>query len=314
MNIKDMIRKNDYGKLWIYRLRILKEMYWKRQDDYAFLCKKYKQATGHNLNLANPQRYTEKIQWLKLFYRNELMPICSDKSQLGEYLTSVGYKNLAVEHYGTWKNAHDIPLENLPDSFVLKASHGSGMNLIVRDKYKINWPLWNKIMNTWLKMDIGIEGREWPYSQIVPQITAEKYMEDDSGELRDYKIFCFDGIPTYMEIDENRFTQHKRKYFDCQGNLLGMEDSHSHLGQLNVDMASIPQEMFSISAELSKPFPFVRIDFYEVNKKLYVGEFTFFDASGLYSFTPDKWDFIWGEKLVLPEPNYNLELYNSLRK
>ena len=157
-------------------------------------------------------------------------------------------------------------------------------------------------------------GREWNYQEQKPRIIVEKYLQDDSGELRDFKIFCFNGTPQYIQIDENRFSNHKRLYIDCNGNKLEMSDSQSHSEKTHFQFTQTHMKMIELAKELSAPFPAVRVDFYSCNNKIYFGELTFFDGSGFYSFNPDEWDERWGIQLTLPEPNHNLDLLEKIKK
>lgn len=312
-SIKKKIMKNPVcylARREYWRIRGAKE--YQKYDDYSFIRMQYK-TLGRELNLVDPQRYTEKLQWLKLFYRNKLMPICSDKYEVRQYLTERGYGYLLNNLIAVYDRVEDFDPSVLPDRFVIKATHGSGWNLIVKDKNNVNWFWWKKIMRSWLKQDLSWFGREWNYHEQKHRIVVEKYLEDDSGELRDYKIFCFNGKPTYIQMDENRSTNHKRIYTDVLGNHLEMGDSQGHNTDFSVSFTEIHKEMVQLAAKLSKPFPNVRVDFYECDGKIYFGEMTFFDGSGFFSFNPDHWDFVWGEQVHLPEPNYNLELLNKLR-
>lgn len=287
----------------------------KKYSDYEFICKTYKSVLGRDVDLKNPKRFMDKLQWLKLFWRDDFATVCSDKFAVREHLEEKGYGYLLNELIAVYDNIDDFDPKDLPSQFVLKGAHGSGWNLIVKDKAKINWFIWKKIMRSWLKQNLYYYGREWNYEKQKPRIIIEKYLEDDSGELRDYKIFCFNGEPQFIEIDENRFTNHKRKYCDCSGKVLNMYDSHGHndLSQVKpLEITSIHEEMFKIARDLSKDFPQVRVDLYECNGKIYFGELTFFDGSGFYKFEPDEWDEYWGERLILPKPNHNLDLYNKL--
>lgn len=314
MGMLGTLRKSPVGTLArreYWRWRGQREM--RRYDDYTFICKKYR-ALGRELNLADPQRYTEKLQWLKLFWRDDLARICSDKYEVRAYLEQLGYGELLNELIAVYDRAEDVDPAALPEQFVLKAAHGSGWNLIVRDKSKVNWFWWKKIMKSWMKQNLYWFGREWNYENQKPRIIVEKYLEDDSGELRDFKIFCFHGEPGYIQIDENRATNHKRIYVDCAGKLLPMSDSQAHSTELTMHFGDTQRQMIELARELSKPFPSVRVDFYECGGKIYFGELTFFDGSGFYNFQPDEWDYKVGAMLTLPTPNYNLELYQTLRE
>lgn len=311
MDIITSIRNTSWGNLlhliyWYYR-----GQYELKYNDYDFICRMYRKL-GRELNLVSPRRYTEKQQWLKLFYRNDKMPICSDKYMIREYLKSIGYDYLLNDLIAVYENVDAFNPNDLPDSFVLKASHGSGWNLITKNKSKVNWFWWKRIMRSWMKQNLYWFGREWNYKEQKPRIIVEKYLEDDSGELRDFKIFCFNGTPHYIQVDENRSTNHKRVYWDCEGNVVDFGDSQDHNGTIKAVFNDKHRQMIELAKELSKPFPNVRVDFYLCNDKIYLGEMTFFGGSGFYTFEPDETDYIWGGLLKLPEPNYNLELFSKV--
>lgn len=314
MILFDTLRHSDLGVLVrreYWRIRGRRE--YDHLGDYGLICKLYSKL-GLELNLKDPQRYTEKLQWLKLFYRDDIMPICSDKYLVRNYLKENGYDYLLNELIASYTDVKDIDIESLPNSFVIKASHGSGWNLIVKDKSKINWYIWKKIMRSWMKQDLSWFGAEWNYANPTPRIIVEKYLEDDSGSLRDYKIICANGEPKYFQIDESRFTNHKWAFTDLDGNLLPMTQGYSMGGLTEIKFTDIQYQMIKIARELSKPFINVRVDFYECNGKIYFGELTFFDGSGFFNFQPDEWDYIWGKNITLPAPNYNLELYQEIMK
>ena len=307
---KTLVGKYCHTVYW--RLKSQKDF--KKLGDYEFICKAYKRILGREINLKNPTRFTEKLQWLKLFWRDDAARICSDKYAVREYLQEKGYGELLNDLIAVYESVDEIDEKVLPDSFVLKGAHDSGWNLIVKDKSKVNWFMWKKIMRSWLKQNLYYFGREWNYENQKPRIIVEKYLEDDSGELRDYKFFCFNGQLQYIQLDENRQTKHKRVYLDEDGNVLKMADSHAHDEGLGLSLpSSLHLEMLEIAKNLSKDFPQVRVDLYECNGKIYFGELTFFDGSGFYQFDPDEWDEYWGSRLQLPKPNYNLELYNKLK-
>lgn len=298
----------------------LRKEYWrhrskrelKKYSDYEFLRRLYRKELGRELDLSNPQRYTEKLQWLKLFWRHEDAPICSNKYAVRKYLEERGYGSILNELYAVYDDADLIDPKELPEQFVLKASHGSGWNLIVKDKSKVNWFWWKKIMRSWMKQNLYWFGREWNYATQKPSIVIEKYLEDDSGELRDYKIICTNGQPRFFQVDENRATNHKRMYVDCEGNLLNFQDTFGYGEIKKIPFSDAQRKMVEIAKDLCKPFPYVRVDFYECNGKIYFGEMTYFTHSGIISFDPDEMDYELGKLIELPAPNHNLELYNRL--
>lgn len=318
MNIKSKIRKLKNKPMWLYTWneirRFIGKHNFRKYSDIEFIEKLYYKTTKRKINWKNPVRYTEKLQWLKLFYRDSDIPIVSDKYAVREYLTNHGFGYLLNELIGEYDSVEQIDFSELPNQFVIKAAHGSGWNLIVQDKTKIDWFWWKKIIKSWLNQDLYWYGREWNYHEQKHRIIVEKYLEDDSGELRDYKIFCFNGNPTYIQYDENRSKNHRRIYTDVQGNVLDMEDSQGSCTEFGVKFGNPQRKMVEIARILSQPFPNVRVDFYECKGNVIFGEMTFFGGSGFYSFSPDKWDTIWGDKVILPKPNYNLDLFNQLQK
>lgn len=262
----------------------------------------YKKITGKELNLENPQTFIEKMNWLKLNCRMPLMQQCADKYAVREYVIEKGYGNHLNKLLGVYDNVGDIDIVNLPDRFVLKATHGSHMNIIVKDNKKdINWKRQRKMMRSWLHQDIYWCAREWVYKDIPRRIIAEEYLEDKYGELRDYKFFCFNGVPTYFQYDIGRFkTKQYRNYYDIEKNVLPISDGADSLPEEKPDFTD---EQFNLMKEmatvLSDPFQQVRVDFYLVNDKVYFGEMTFFDGGGSTIFKPDEWNYKFSEKWTI---------------
>lgn len=315
MNIKKGLKKIKKYPIVLYvwneHRRIMGKKSVKKYSDKEYIDKLYLETTGRNINWCNPERLTEKIQWLKLFYRNELMPVCSDKYTVRSYIKQCGYESILNEIYGVYDDPKKIDFAKLPDKFVLKGTAGSGWNLICHNKNEINWFWWKKIMRSWLKQNIYIYGREWNYKDLKGRILIEKYLEDDSGELRDYKIFCFNGIPQFMQVDETRFTNHKRVYVMETGEIIKVQDGVHGLNSFCIQ--EVHHKLFDIAKDLSKDFPFVRVDFYVCNNKIYFGELTFFDGSGFYNLEPDNIDYEWGSYLHLPKANVNGDLLRTIK-
>lgn len=268
----------------------------------------FERTFGRKPDLDNPNTFYEKINWLKLNYRNSIMPIVSDKYLVHQYLKNNGYSELLNDLIGVWDNANDFCADKLPDKFVLKASHASGTawSLIVKDKNNVNWNATRMVMRQWLKQKIDWMGREWHYGEMKPRIICEKYLEDESGELRDYKFHCFGGVPRYVNVCIGRFTKHKQFLcFDRNWNLLPFTNDALNLSNdFNLERPKNIDRMFELASELSKGFPYVRVDFYNVNGKIYFGEFTFFDFSGFASPYTDEAQRVIGSWLTLPEANH----------
>ena len=261
----------------------------------------YKGYCGHLPNLDNPQKFSEKMQWMKLHYRNELMPVVGDKYAVRKYLEDLGYGKLLNDLRAVFESMDEIDVSKLPKRSVLKASHSSGWNLIIRDKDKFNWRMAKKNMQYWLTNKIDWDGREWHYGKMKPRIVCEKYLEDNSGGLMDYKFFCFNGEPKFMQLNVDRgLPSATQNYYDLDWNLLPFGKSLPHNPNVNVDKPLHFDEMVQLARELCTPFPFVRMDFYEANGKVYFGEFTFFPCSGMPDFIPSEWDDKVGAMLTLP--------------
>lgn len=273
-------------------------------SDIDCINKIYKGYCGHLPNLDAPTVFSEKMQWMKLHYRNHLMPIVGDKYTVRAYLEEKGYGYLLNDIIAVYDDVNDIDIDALPSQFVMKASHSSGWNLVVKDKKKISWPIWMRHFKYWLTHDIEWNGREWHYGEMKPRIVCEKYLEDKSGGLMDYKFFCFNGEPRFLQINVDRFLPTAtQNYYDLDFNLLPFGKTHKHNPNAKVEKPAHFDEMIKVARELCKPFPYVRVDFYEANDRLYFGEFTFFPASGMPDFIPAEWDEKVGAMLVLPEAN-----------
>lgn len=265
-------------------------------SDEKAVKKYYKKHFGKDLNLNNPQSFSEKINWYKLNSHDPLMIKCADKIAVRDYVKEKGYANNLNEVYGVYSKVSEISPEELPEQFVIKASHGSHMNYIVKDKNNFDWKKAKKMMKTWLRQDIYWSGREWVYKTIPKRIFIEKYLEDEYGELRDYKIFCFNGEPCFIQYDIGRFTKHYRNYYDLDFNLLPFQNGTEGNPDIIVNKPNGLKEMIQMARDLSEPFQFARIDFYQVKGQVYFGEITFFHEGGSTLFYPEKYELIIGQK------------------
>ena len=274
--------------------------------DKTYLSWIYYLECGHRLNWTHPQRYNEKLLWLKLFYRDPLWTHMVDKYRVKELVSERVGDEYVVPCLGVWDRAEDIEWDKLPNRFVLKTNHDSGNNgvFICRDKAKIDKVKWTKQINASLRRDTSIPGREWVYKDVKRCVLAEEYLEDATGELRDYKFFCFDGVVKYLFIATERQSggEVKFNYFDAAFNDLGIVQTHP-MSDKKIEKPKMFEQMKELAAKLSKGLPEVRVDLYEVDGKIYFGEYTFFHHDGIVPFHPDKWDFVWGNDIVLPKRN-----------
>lgn len=261
------------------------------------------------INFNNPKSFNEKIQWLKLNYRNVKFTDMADKYKVKQYISKMIGDEYVIPTLGVWDTPEKIEFNKLPEKFVLKCNNDSGGIVICKDKKNLNIEETKKFLRTRLNNNGFWYGREWPYKNIKPCIIAEKYMENDGqNELVDYKFFCFNGEPKMVLVCSERFSSKNmcKTYFDENWNLLNIvEDNH------RIDKEQrIPQnfeKMKMISKKLSRGMPFVRIDFYEIMDKLYFGEITFFPASGLEKFKPKEWNYILGDMINIKDYNKNME-------
>lgn len=272
--------------------------------DKWYLNIRYSKKFGKNPDWKNPTTFNEKLQWLKVNYRKDEFTKMVDKYAVREYITEkIGKEYLIDLVGGPWENPEDIDFDALPNQFVLKCTHDSGSVFICKDKKDFDIAEVKKKISKALKFNMYWYGREWPYKNVKPRIIAEKYMVDESGtELKDYKLFCFNGQVKILKIDFDRFSNHKANYYDKNGNLLDFGETVC-LPDYNRNFKMPPQldEMVSIAEQLSANLPFLRVDFYSINDRIYFGELTFFPGSGFVPFEPEFWDKKLGDMINLPD-------------
>ena len=259
------------------------------------LAENYEKIMGHKLNWDNLQTYTEKMQWAKLFDKNPLKAVLTDKYLVRDWVENkIGEKYL-IPLLGVWDKFDDIDFAELPDRFVLKTNHGSGTNLIVKDKSKLNLKRAKRMFDDWMRIDYAYNSNfEMHYTDIKPKIIAEKYIETATGELPDYKFLCFDGRPYYCWVDNGRFTNHTRNVYDLEWTLQTWSQCHP-ISNKTIEKPKNFETMIQLAKQLSEGFSHVRVDFYNINGILYFGEMTFTNASGLEKIYPDEWDKKLGE-------------------
>lgn len=255
--------------------------------DYIIYFKGYKKI----LNLKNPQYYGEKIQWLKLYGHLEELKDYVDKYEVRSYVErTIGNKYLN-ELYGVYDNPEDIDYTILPDKFVLKCTNGSGQIIICKDKKEFKIEKANRIMYKWLRDNFYKMKKETQYRDIKNRIIAEQYLEDETGALRDYKFFCYDGIPLYYGVFTDRYTDETVDMYDIEGNkLIGVLNGGVKNSNTIIKQGENFQEMLWVVKRLAEPFQFVRVDLYQIEKKIIFGELTFTGGAGSEPFTPLEFD------------------------
>ena len=267
----------------------------------------YRFTMGESLDLRNPLKFTEKIQWLKLYNRRPEYTKMVDKDAVKGYVASkIGEKHI-IPTIGIWDTVENIEWEKLPEKFVLKTTHGGGGGgVIVCNKENLNREEIQLKLKKALKGDIYKGYREWPYKNVPHRIIAEKYLSPyPNEELTDYKWYCFNGIPKYCQVIRDRHTQETIDFYDTDWNLMEFVGLNPNVknGKTPVSKPKNLIEQIRIATELSKNIPFLRVDLYEVNDKVYFGELTFFPASGLGKFTPKEWDIKLGDLIDLKQVN-----------
>ena len=271
-------------------------------SDEAFLKRKFKLVMGQELDLDDPKTFNEKLQWLKLYDRKPLYTKLVDKYAVREYIAEkIGEEYLIPLVGGPWNSPDEIDFAALPDQFVLKCTHDSGGVIICKDKSALDIPAAKAALNKHLKHNYYWTNREWPYKDVPPRIIAEKYMEDETGELRDFKFLCFNGRLRTEFICTERYTETGLRvtFFDEDWNRLPFI-RHYPSSEKEIPRPESFEEMKRISELLSEDMAFARIDFYEVSGEIYLGEITLYPGSGLEEFDPPEWDERIGSWLTLP--------------
>ena len=273
--------------------------------DKLYLKLSYRLKMGKKLNLKNPKTFNEKLQWLKLYNRKPEYTTMVDKYAVKQYVAERIGSEYIIPTLGIWNRVEDIDFDTLPNCFVLKTTHdgGGGGIVICTDKTKFDKAkAITRLNNSFFKHDIYKELKEWPYKNVPRRIIAEQYLENKNlKELRDYKFFCFNGQCKCFKVDFDRFIEHRANYYDSNGNLLKFgENVCPPLFEKKIEVPKNINTMISLANKLSEDIPFLRVDFYDVDGKIYFGELTFFPASGMGTFTSEEWDLALGEWIHLP--------------
>lgn len=266
----------------------------------------YRVLVGRWPNLKDPKRFSEKMEWYKLHYRIPLMTQCVDKYREKFYLNNKGFREYVPKTLQVCGKIEEVDFDKLPNAFIIKCNNGYGNNVIVRDKSKMNKVKIYKTFNAWHSTSPVVFGREWAFLDVEQKILVEELLVSEDGtqkgDLNDYKFMCFNGEPKVIWADIDRYTNHRRNFYDLEWNQMPVESDCPNTDYEVTAPYGLPK-MLEIASLIAKDFPFVRVDFYSVNKKIYIGELTFYPWSGCVNYKPDSFDFELGEMFVLPEPN-----------
>ncbi len=278
-------------------LIILSSRFW---PDKLYISTLYRLRFGRKLNWDNPSTFNEKLNWLKLYNRQELYTTLADKYDVKEIVAKKIGNEYVVENYGVFNSWDEINFSELPDQFVIKCTHSSGGAFVCRNKKDFDFGKIQKAIEQQLKDKYYSHLREWPYKNIKPRIIVDKYLDDHTGnELRDYKWWCFNGKPMYMYCTikgKNIF----ENFYDMDFNPVAIDHGFPR-HKPEFEKPSQFELMKELAEKLSKGIPFVRVDFFQVEEKVYFGEFTFYDWGGLHPFRYYQTDLDLGELIVLPK-------------
>ena len=274
-------------------------------NDKIYLRWKWHFKMGGKLDFDNPKAFNEKLQWLKLYDRKPEYTTMVDKIKVKDYIAEKIGAEYLIPTIGVWDAPEDIDFDSLPNQFVLKCNHNSGGLFICKDKTKVAKKQWADVLKGLRKsLDYNyyMLGREWPYKNVEPKLIAEEFLESDSSrDLMDYKFMCFNGNVKCVFVCSRRGTKDGLRvtFFDLDWNVLPFTRSHP------AEDSPIPKPrslklMVELATKLSMGIPFVRVDFYEIDGKVYFGEMTFFPGNGYEAFEPEEWDYKLGEWIKLP--------------
>ena len=296
MNYKKIFKTSRSRSVVLNALRFL--------PDNIMIPIQYRIKLGRKVDLKKPVRFTEKLQWYKIHYRNPVMHQCVDKYKVREYITSKGLSNILIPIIAHYDSLQDINWDDLPDQFVIKTTHGGGgLNVVVcNDKKKISdAEIESKLAFEQKPVTTNSGGREWAYYGLIPGLVIEQLLvncDNPQAGINDYKIFCYNGCAKYIIVDTDRYIGHKRNFYDREWNNLHII-SDCPAADREIVKPNNLEEMLKIAEILSEGFPFVRVDLYNLSGKIYFGELTFYPWSGYVQFMPDDWDYKFGEDFQL---------------
>lgn len=283
---------NLYNQYWIALAKIM--------SDESYIRMIFKKSIGKRCNLEKPKTFNEKLNWMKLKLRNPYYSLLADKYEVKEIVKNIIGEEYVVPNYGVWNSFDEIDFDSLPERFVLKATHDSGGATICKDKKTFDMRSAKIKFDHDLKVTYFYRTGEWVYKSVKHRIIADMLLDDNSGhELQDYKFWCFNGKPKIMYIT-NKGKNIYENFYDMEFN----PSPINHGFPRKVPEYDKPKNfdlMKELAEKLSKGIPFVRIDFFNIEGKVYFGEYTFYDWAGLRPFADEKWDMLLGSWIKLPQ-------------
>lgn len=275
-------------------MKTIRKLVNKYMPDELYIKRAFKKCIGYELNLLNPVTFNEKLNWLKVHDRKDKYTMLADKFEVKKYINEIIGEEYVVKNYGVWDSFEDIDFDSLPNEFVLKCTHDSSGVIICKGKKQFDYSAAKERISISLNNNFYYQSREWPYKNIRPRVIADKLLDDHSGkELNDYKFWCFNGVPRYMyctvkakDIYEN--------FYDMS--FTPVDINHGFKRRIpEFEKPEAFELMKTLAAKLSAGIPFVRVDFFYVDGKVYFGEFTFYDWGGLKPFPDYKQDVRLGD-------------------
>ena len=269
-------------------------------SDELYLQIRFRLRVGYWPNLTHPKTFNEKLNWLKLHNKRPEYTQMVDKVLAKDFVAGIIGSEYIIPTLGVWNSVEEINWESLPNQFVIKNSGDSGGVVVCKDKQSLNIDFAKKKLLKGFETDYFKYNKEYPYKDVRNRIIAEAYMEDESGfELKDYKIFCFNGVPKILFVASDRQIKEidtKFDFFDIEWNHLPFTNGHPN-SKKQIEQPRNFDKMLVIAEKLAKKInaPQVRIDLYNCDGKIYFGEITFFHWSGMTAFDPVAWDLKLGE-------------------
>lgn len=304
-----MILKNILDK--ISRIpHVLQFQYWKRMEEFTHFRAPFKydairyfRITGKKIDWKNPTNLSEKLLWLNRYDCTSLKVQCADKYRMKEYVADCGLDEINVPLIGVWDRVEDIEWDKLPNQFVLKTNHGCGTNIICKDKSLLNIEDTKQKLNNWLRIDFGKQYNEHHYKYIKPCLFAEQYLPTLEVYQTDFKIQVINGEPYCILICADRDKSGRAKLFsyDLDWNRIALLNGEENTLERHFDRPKNLNKMLEYARILAKPFPYVRVDFYEVEGKVYIGELTFTPYGNIMTYYKDEVLEDMGNKLILPK-------------
>jgi hypothetical protein len=313
LKLSQIGRKNRIVRLFLRRTHDILINCASLLPDKIFAYLTYRFYTGLKLNLESPETFNEKLWWLKLNYRNPLQKICSDKYLVRGYVEQCGLKDTLIPLIGVYENANSIPIYSFKEEVFIKCTHGSGTNIIYNPDKIFDKSIFISEFNQQLKKDYSKYSREWNYKDANAKIICEKVVRDSKGNLpKDYKFFCFNGEPkllllsNYVCSEDGQHDVSGKRFlnvFDMNLNFLPIQVGIAKNSYEPISSLGNFTEMIECARKLSEPFPFSRIDLYNVDGKIYFGEITFYPSGGYGIISPQEWELRLGEWLNIDDIN-----------